>query len=409
MIAHHTVPADDFAALAAGGGDAAVAGRLLDGQLSRRMLLFEAVRESAPDATRDAVERGYSLLARLQREHPPAVVETLLLPAAGLWASACLRGGDEPVYRHLGSFAAAAATRAGIDFELVVPVWNGSIVLPGLGSAPTATGLATHGLRGGPGWRPMRELRADHDGLGLRVVVDDTDPFRGPPESPLAPPASGADEWQRAVTGAWEILVRRHREQAAALSRVLRVLTPLRAPRPGANLSVTAADACGAVLLTPPASAPGLALTLLHEFQHAKLAALHTIVPLHVPDADPRWYARWREDPRPVGSLLHGAYAHLGVAAFWHQAVAEPFAGALDPAAEFAYWRDGVAEALDQLNRSGLLTEAGRRFTDGMSGALERMTERTRVPRAAARAAAERASRHRVSWNTRHRRNRALT
>ena len=59
-----------------------------------------------------------------------------------------------------------------------------------------------------------------------------------------------------------------------------------------------------------------LASVLVHECQHAKLNAVLDLIPLSRPD-QARYYAPWREDPRPLGGLLHGAYAYLGVSDFW--------------------------------------------------------------------------------------------
>src|SRR5581483_603165 len=59
------------------------------------------------------------------------------------------------------------------------------------------------------------------------------------------------------------------------------------------------------------------AVTLAHELQHLKLGALLDIVTLALPDDGRRYYAPWRDDPRPLGGLLQGAYAYFGVSGFW--------------------------------------------------------------------------------------------
>ena len=59
-----------------------------------------------------------------------------------------------------------------------------------------------------------------------------------------------------------------------------------------------------------------MAEILVHEFQHLKLCGLQDMMPLMEP-CDERVYAPWRPEPRPVGGLLQGVYAHLGIARFW--------------------------------------------------------------------------------------------
>ena len=43
-----------------------------------------------------------------------------------------------------------------------------------------------------------------------------------------------------------------------------------------------------------------LAVALVHEFQHSKLAALHRLVPLYDRTDPARYFAPWRPDPRPM-------------------------------------------------------------------------------------------------------------
>ena len=353
----------------------------------------------------------------------------LTLPCAGLWAAACLRGGGDYTHQYLSCLAATAALRANRDFEIEVPVLDGMVYLPTLGSVPLRTpGMRTariqslgHGHvavvageesiripQGGettaPGWRPVRQLQASAQGIELRVWLEDTGPFRGPPGLLLASPLpqDQVTRWENVLRSAWRLLVRRHPEHAEAISTGLRVLTPLTARSEGASTSVTAADAFGAVLLTPPSHAESLALTLLHESQHGKLAALHHLVPLHNGDSRARWYARWRDDPRPLNGLLQGAYAHLGVAGFWHEAMRSGDAALPSMAAEeLVYWCDAVDEALDQLSSSGALTHAGTCFIAGMAGALAQLGSAP-IPGAPRRRAVDRGICDRMTWRMRH-------
>jgi HEXXH motif-containing protein len=430
MIGSHTLSSRDFALLSAGRGDSGTIETLLAGQFSRRMLLLQAVRESAQAApgTLAALDTAYSLLADVQQEHPDVIRTVLTLPCVGLWAAACLRDGGRS-HRYLSWLAATAALRARRSFEIEVPVWNGIVWLPTLGSArlgkPGAHTARIQSLSDDdavvvagadsvriplgdqaavPGWRPVRQLRFREQGLELRMWLEDAGPFRGPTGlrlgSPLTPVQ--AARWEHVLRAAWRILVRRQPEHAEATAAGLRVLTPMRPLNGQESASVTAADAFGAVLLTPPSDPEVLALTLLHETQHGKLAALHHLMPLYTNDSRARWYARWRDDPRPPDALLHGAYAHLGVASFWHEARRSGDASRRSIAAEeLAYWCHGVDEALGQLSSAGALTPAGTRFVAGMSRTLARLAS-ARVPGTLRRRAAERGLCDRMVWRMRH-------
>jgi hypothetical protein len=76
-------------------------------------------------------------------------------------------------------------------------------------------------------------------------------------------------------------------------------------------------------------------------------------------DAPERVYSPWRDDPRPVGGLLHGTYAYLGVTDFWR---VRRSSGEKTAAFEFARWRHACATAADDLLAGGHLTAAGVRF-----------------------------------------------
>ncbi|MDV6287982.1 HEXXH motif-containing putative peptide modification protein [Streptomyces sp. UP1A-1] len=93
---------------------------------------------------------------------------------------------------------------------------------------------------------------------------------------------------------------------------------------PTVAVSASSGDSFGAMLISRPGSALALAETLVHEFQHSKLAALLHLFPLLDDDREERYYAPWRADPRHLTGLLHGAYAFTGVAGFWRDRLAEP-------------------------------------------------------------------------------------
>jgi HEXXH motif-containing protein len=404
MLRPLTIPDRDFALLAAGGGDSTAMKTLLIGLLSRRVLLLVAVLDSARRKASGAarvLEASYALLSDVQRTHPLVFAEILTLPCAGNWAVACLRDDvAEETYRYLACLAASAAFRAGREFQIEVPVLNGAVCLPTLGSmvihdagaavvragnGGLAIALAGDELTALPdarapadGWQPARLLRTNADGRGLTVWLDDSDPFRAPPGPRLEPPLSAeeATRWQRILDQAWRSLVLRHREHVAAMSVGLRAFTPLRWQGGPGSDSATATDAVGGVLLTAPQREEELALTLLHEFQHTKLAALEHVVVLHQGDQGRRYHVRWRDDLRPLGAVLHGAYAHLGVAGYWDSALRLGDMYARDVARrELAYCCEAVGDALEQLRESSELTTAGGRFIAGMTTTLGRLRD----------------------------------
>jgi HEXXH motif-containing protein len=429
--------------LAAGGASHSAIEKLLAGEFSRRVLQVLAILDSVHDTTPETVRslrEAYELLCQVQTADPEVVWSVLTLPCAGFWADACLRGDTGIIgYQYLASLAALAAIRAGYEAEIRVPVVGGLVCLPTAGTVtarqtiPVAvqrTGSATvlvladggfritgpdgvvpvtTGSAKAPGWVPASLLRAGAPGQQLNVWLADRGPFRGPPGIALAAPLSTGQTacWQRMLARTWQIVASRHPEQAAAMTLALRTLTPMAggscAPDGGQD-SATAMSAPGAVLLTPPYEPEVMALTLLHEFQHTKLAALEHMVVLHSGDPRPRFYAPWREDPRPLGALLHGAYAHLGVAAYWHGVVTSangPWLGDMAEE-ELGYWIWAVRTAVAQLQDSDALTSTGRRFVTGMDTAASRLATLP-LGSAAKQRSTQRARRHRAAWNTRHR------
>jgi uncharacterized protein len=141
------------------------------------------------------------------------------------------------------------------------------------------------------------------------------------------------------------------------------------------------------------------AATLVHETQHLKLSALLDLVTLTLPDNGQRFYAPWRTDPRPVSSLLQGAYAFLGVTGFWRRQRQSGGDAAVRQRAdaEFARWRDAVAEVVRTLQASGRLTQAGADFTGELAHVLDGWL-REPVPAQALAAARHEAELHRARW-----------
>jgi uncharacterized protein len=117
------------------------------------------------------------------------------------------------------------------------------------------------------------------------------------------------------------------------------------------------------------------------------------------PDDGERYYAPWREDPRPASGLIQGAYAFLGVSGYWRcQCATAPEPEVRERAgANFARWRDGAALVCDTLLSSGQLTPEGVEFTREMSQVLAGW-QREPVSARALAMARSRAGRHAAQW-----------
>ncbi|MGW0810192.1 HEXXH motif domain-containing protein [Nonomuraea sp. NPDC002799] len=391
-----------FTALSRGGGGLSAAQTLRTIQRSKHLLLIlgalDAARRSGHRHVR-AAEQAYDGLAAIQKRAPEAVDALIRYPAVGAWARRTaqdLPKEDAPSPARLGAVTAAAAIRGRLPCEVWVPVDEGRVVLPSLGALTVdadddlvplqvdGSGQVTVAGRAAPigrwhldermartdGWRGLRRLTADEGGRRLSVLVDDLDPYRWPGST--ADQDSEHHSLREHVQRAWGILVAGHWTTANEIASIVIALTPLQA-RERAQNSASSRDLFGTIALSPPQDGLGLAETLSHEIQHAKLSALLDVVRLTRPDDGQRHYAPWREDPRPIHGLLHGAYAYLGVSGFWRRQRSLPSSEEDRFAAEtrFARWRAAAYEVTGTLVASGLLTGEGERFVAGMRSTLE--------------------------------------
>ncbi|GGK94229.1 HEXXH motif domain-containing protein [Sphaerisporangium melleum] len=378
-----------------------------------------------------AAAEGIGLLAALQRSAPAVVRQVAGYPLVGTWATATLlalgRGADALPGRP-AALAAAAALLAGADLAVTFPAEAGAAALPGVGRAllpglragepvtlhgGAAPYLTVGGTRvplprrprtdAGP-WQAVRPIGTPPDGtdahpaaaacqasegrpaVGARppgrvrpepadavwpaLLVDDVDAWRFSED--IAPldrltPAALTD-WAALITGARALLAGHHGAVARSLAAITKVVVPLSPPARGTR-SATSRTAYGGIALSRPADTRSAAVTLAHEVQHAKLAALMDLFDLVRPGTGRTFHAAWRDDPRPAAALLQGAYAHMGVAGFWRvQGRRHPEDDLAHD--EFARWRDAAAEAAAELLGSGTLTEAGAVFTRAMLGTL---------------------------------------
>ena len=430
----HVVPLEVFDALASGGGGERGIRLLAAAQRSKRILLLEAIADRVTAAAAQPVidpARAFDLLAATQAASPAgarAVERVLAYPSVSGWAHAATRsllsGLPAPAPGYFATAVAAAAVRGRVEADVVVPARGGRVILPSLGAAVTgpddSDGTAVVRSRAdgatvetpevrvaipqdrsdAPGWVRLRRVHAAAAGLRLRLVLDDVDPFSFPSaaEDVRRITLADAGPLRHAVVEGWSLLTTRHRGVAAEIGAVLLALVPISA-RPGGHASSTSRDAFGSVAMSVPATGLACAVTLVHEVQHAKLGALLDLVPLTDDPGTARWYAPWRDDPRPLSGLLQGAYAYLGVTGFWRrQRRQERSPGdAAHAHTEFARWRDGTWTAVETLLSSGALTPAGRRFVDRMAATLADW-RREHVPDEPAEHAHAAAARHRRDW-----------
>ena len=429
---HHSLSAEQFAALARGGGDQDAIEQLVAGQRSKHLILLSKVAELARrgDHPDDALGMaGYQLLAQVQRRDPAAAAEVMGYPSVGAWALHVIRSGTVPAVgtapadtasvasaglpgvrpSGLAAVAAAAAIRAGLDAEIEVPVLGTGVLLPSLGAAEAVGGTAVVAAKeaeirsghlrvraraGEPGWRELKRVTAGP----LSVLVDDLDPFRMPtsgsgPTGRLTPPQ--AAELQATLRAAWPVL---SPASAAEVAAIVRVIVPYHPPESG-RTSVSSPQVFGTVAMSRQPDKYACAETLVHETQHLKLCAVLDLVALTRPDDGQRYYAPWRPDPRPASSLLQGAYAFFGVSGFWRQqrqSAPEPEVRQ-QAHAEFARWRDGAATAAETLLRSGQLTSAGETFTETMAEVLDEWRHEP-VPGDALAIARHNSDQHLAQW-----------
>ena len=245
-----------------------------------------------------------------------------------------------------------------------------------------------------PGWRGIRGVRAG----SLDIGIDDLDPFRMPAVTGLAPRlgAREAARWARAIEQGWHLLAADHPAVATEVAAVISVIVPLSWSVHG-PLSSSSPETFGAIAMSEPPDPSTCAVTFSHEVQHLKLCALLDIVSLTMPDDGRRYYAPWREDPRPVSGLLQGAYAYLGVTRFWRHAAS---AGRRSRSTAGGQQVRAVAGG----HRAGHRHPAGQQAADGRgtgfrSGDVERRSPHGSAEpvSAQARAIALRESRHHLA------------
>lgn len=453
------MPAEWFDELAHGGGSPEAVGFLVHGERTRRLVLLAELLdrlEERPEALAGlgTVAAAWDLISAAGRGGTESTEALLLSPQVGGWIAHLLRrlhgrADGPPLWAdagHLFAVCLVARVLAGLDADLVVPVRDGTVVLPTLGLAdltgrapggPGSGGPATSGefttatarLRGqtlefghggvsvtvrplgGPsrGWTPLRRLRLPSAGPASWVWLDDLDPYRDLDE-PVAPDRLDEDEaaaWQQLLTQAATVLRTSRTGPGRLRVEDVRAIVPWRTPPgdlpdDGAPLpSASTGDAFGSMVIARPRDGVMLAETMVHEFQHSKLGALLHLYPLLRDDGAEVFYAPWRADPRHLTGLLHGAYAFVGVAGFWRDRMADGEGpGAPRAAFHFALHRLQTRRVVRTLRDRAALTVPGARLVDGLAATLDGWLREPVPTEIAARARAA-ATSNLVEWRLR--------
>lgn len=404
-------------------------------QLSRRKLLLLSLAEivgddAKPTGLSASFGNAWDVLVAAERSVPSVVEELLLHPSVGVWLAGALRAAAVDRLRqvdigYLSSVAVAAAVRCGIPCTMDVPVVHDAITLPTVGQArligdsgvtSAAVSVSDEGtvtlvgrarpLLVGPSCEdevldiePVSWLECERDGVRIRVELDDRGPYRefSDPIPPRPLDSGELRAWGDQTAEAWDLLVTGYRGFAEELSEGASAIVPF---GPGsAILGASSSVAYGAIAVSRRNSAPELAEALIHEMQHSKLNALFDFAELSVPGTENLGYAPWRDDPRPIGGLLHGVFAFTTAVEFWRGQRDPERRGLAD--FHYAYRRWQVRHTLDSLAEAPGLTALGREFVDAVSSRLD-LVEHDDVPDDVVDGIRKMTREHRAYWRAQH-------
>ena len=395
---------EDFASLAGCHPSPTALRVLRDGQVSRRLLMLMSVadtaRSSAPEFWESWGAAAWEWCVRAREADVRAFEDVLLHPHVGVWLGRCLRDLNDPrpavraspECAGLTGLAAAAALRAGLRPHLALPAPGSLVWLPTWGGVRLTGGVREACLRGDVldpgGWSPAlgeRDGPAAHDTTRLAprhmtagppgdapplsVILEDTDPYRDAHGHPVLPRQTPEElhAWQLSVASAWDVVTRLLPERAAACAALWTALVPLRPPWTGRGVSSSAREAYGAIAVSFTTDPVRLAETVVHETAHIAFGALADLTDLTDPEDRTLQQVGWREDARPVGSVLTGTHAHLALLEFWrrrHQELSGRQARAAR--ARLHHYGRQVVDALRILRGHPALTPVGARFVADM-------------------------------------------
>ena len=403
-----SLQAAEFASLAHGYGTASAIRVLMGNQAALQRSLLALIARRGPQQDQ-RFAAAWDLLASLSVRSPESVATVLAHPYTRVWAVgllADLAGGRARAadVHHLEALAASAAVRAGVGTRVPVPVRDGVAPLPGFGTLSAGdydqVWCETGALKHLDLLQPLRQVNA----AGLLITIEDTDPYRGCHGSAAERlGVDQADAWVRALPAAISFIDEHMPAFAPGLRTGLSTVMPMRRPADGSHASSAARHAFGAVGVALPDHPEHLAQLLVHEYQHIKLGALLDIAELFdTADTEPRYYAPWRPDPRPLEGLFQGTYAHIAVVDFWRVRRAQLRGDEREAAeSQFARWRSHTVEAIEQLIKSDSLTRLGLMVAEGMGATLDPWLAEPVSP-AAALEAQRVAAEHRAGFENLH-------
>ena len=382
---------------------------LVSAQASKRRVLLRAVHDSAGRLEGNAdggLAEAWQTLLTVTRDAPDAAREVLTHPFTDAWAVRWLRSPNKlgeslpEQLSYLAGIAAAAAVRGGLAARLHARTGDGQLHVPTIGTASglgdgvttietTPTALTITGPdrtvtvaapydQEQPGWAPTRRLVAGD----VTLAVEDLDPFRSVLGHGVSARLTAADHQrlQRLFVDAWDLIDRHHPTYAARVRTCVRSLVPLAPPRSG-SVSASSRDAFGCVASSIPHDAHQLALLLIHETQHLVLNGILDIVDLVHDTASTLYMAPWRADPRPAAALLHGVFAHSGVADYWRvqRGLREGSPSGL-ASFEFAYWLEQTLRAADEILNGDELTSLGVTLVEAVRATLRQWRQEPIAP-----------------------------
>jgi uncharacterized protein len=437
-VAGHVLSDTEFTQLAAGRGGTDAITQLAGAQRSLSRALVAAVFESgrsAPDvgvAARERLDAAWKVLTSIDRRQPEVASTVLGHPYLRSWAVQCLKRLAQRTPEldnhldYLSAVAASAAIRGGADAVLTVPVLAGAVHLPGLGrliiaaesshraewAALVVNDRAVSIEVGEARWTldravllevddchfeaqgPADLLDAAHDSSaewqrvrileapGVRVALEDTDPYRDCHHWRAAPRLSDSEFkiWQAHFTLAWHEIQTSHSRYAPAIAAGLQMLTPVSPGTRSPAADATSRRAFGAIGTSIQDDPVILAMKIIREFQRETLDAILDLYDLREPTGSRLPQTTPQEDSGSLDTRLQDAYAHLAVTEFWRVRATGTVpvgdgAGTGDILAvvagqRFAQWQARTRDEIETLAHSGSLTPLGMSFVDEMRHAM---------------------------------------
>ena len=400
---------------------------LASGQAQRVLRSLELIRRRC--STGRAAERDVAILIgewiHLAGAGDSDALRMIADPFVEVWATGVLRD-NQPV-SDAQAIARLAGPQVGSRTELTIKVESAnSLVLSRCGgvltwagspsavvccrpdelTVTTDAGSATFRrsqppkLVGPMIWKPTAQTQPASGRYNWTVALDGRDPASNAvgPGSIDELQGDAQREWIDVIDASWRLLEDRHGAYIQGIVDFAKVLVPQTSDDPLRHISGSSADGFGAIALSLTSDVPTFAVALIHETQHLKLNALLDVVTLHRADSVARYYAGWRDDPRPFQALLHGVYAFSAVTEFWRverQAQADP---GLRRRYEFEYalWAAQTTASLRELIEAGVATPAGRHFLAGLEDVAARWNQPVNAQ--IATAVGDVMAEHRLNW-----------